>query len=119
MLYWSMQFVSALADANRRHVALQSSMTSLAVVLAFGAPIAYAATLVIGVPAYYFGNGKHPRLVTTLLSGALTGVGTALLLHRFLTGDLFSIPLTPAHGAALGAATGAVFWYCVDEPTSN
>jgi hypothetical protein len=117
MLYWSMQFVTALANSSRRHLALQSPLSSLAFVFAFGAPVAYAATLAIGVPAHFLARGKNPRLVTILLCGAFTGVATALLLHPFLTSDLFSIPLTPAHGAALGAATGAVFWYCVRAPS--
>src|SRR5689334_11367172 len=91
-LYWSMQFAAALADPNRRHLALQSPLSGFALVFAFGAPIAYAMTLVVGLPALYLGRGKKPRFVTALVCGGITGLVTALVLHPFLTAELFSIP---------------------------
>jgi hypothetical protein len=115
MLYWSMEFGAALADPNRRHLALQSPLNGFALVIAFGAPIAYAVTLGVGLPALYLSRGKRPRLITALVAGGASGLATALVLHPFLTAELFSIPLSPVQGAVLGAATATVLWYLLPD----
>jgi hypothetical protein len=85
---------------------------SLVMILAFGAPIAYAATLVFGVPVYWFLDRRNAlRGVPIVATGAAAGLVTALVVEPQFRGELFSIPLGPWRGMALGAATALVFWW--------
>ena len=112
VLYWVTSVGSALADPNRRHAALQNPLMSLVMVLAFGAPIAYAATIVFGVPVYWLLDRRNAlRAVPIVATGAVAGLVTALVVDPQLRGELFSIPLGPWRGIALGAATAVVFWW--------
>jgi len=110
LLYWTGSFANALLDPARRNAALQSPLTSFAFVLAFGSPLAYAATLVAGLPAWWLLQRQ-----TTAASGALillsaaVGLATAVVTGPYLRGELFSIVLTPLQGAGLGAASGGLF----------
>lgn len=112
VLYWVTSVASALADPNRRNAALHNPLMSLVMVLAFGAPIAYAATLVFGVPVYWFLNRRNAlRAAPIVATGAVAGLVTALVVEPQFRGELFSIPLGPWRGMALGAATAVVFWW--------
>lgn len=73
--------------------------------------ISYATTLIAGVPAYLLLR-RSGRLSLGLLlaAGAVTGFVVAVILKPYLSGELFSIPLTPIQGAVLGAAVASAFW---------
>jgi len=110
LLYWAGSLTSALLDPARRNAALQSPLTSLAFVVAFGSPLAYAASLVAGVPAWWLLRRQTAAASAALiLLGAALGLATAIVMGPYLRGELFSIVLTPQQGAGLGAASGGVF----------
>jgi hypothetical protein len=80
-------------------------------VFALGAPTAYFAALVAGVPTYFVlrGLGLLTRW-TVWLSGAAIGVAGALVLAPYLHGDLFSIRFPWWTAALLGIVSAEVFW---------
>jgi hypothetical protein len=110
-LYWLLATAEAIADPVRRPSAFQAPFVALAVVVAFGAPVSYAATLAAGFPAWWMlRRPAGPAVVGLIVLGALTGAATAWLMAPWLSGELVSIPLPPWEGAALGAASAALFF---------
>ena len=110
-IYWIIAFISAVADPNRRALAWRSPFGGIAFLFVFGGLISYAVTLIAGVPAYLLLRRTGILgLWSVLVAGVCIGVATAFALAPYLRGELFSIPLTPLHGAALGAGVAAVFW---------
>ena len=80
-------------------------------VFAVGAPLAYAATLAVGAPAYFALRALGlVRRWTIWLGAAAIGVVVALALAPHLRGDLFSIPFPWWLGALVGVASAEVFW---------
>lgn len=117
VLYWIIAFISAVADPTRRGQALGSPFAGIAFVFVFGGLIAYAVMLVAGVPTYLvLRRAGVLGLASLLVGGVGIGVASAFALAPYLRGDLFSIPLSPLHGAALGAAVAAVFWALTRTP---
>jgi hypothetical protein len=113
-LYWFLLFVSAVTDPNRRGQTLRSPFAGIALVFVFGGLIAYAVTLIAGVPTYLLlRRAGILGLASLLVAGACLGVATALALSPYLRGELFSIPLSPLHGVTLGAAVATVFWVLI------
>jgi hypothetical protein len=111
VLYYVGALIAALLDPVRRGSVGQSLLSGLAVVLAVGTPIAYAATFGAGLPALWIVRRAGPLTIgRTVLVGLLAGVGVAIVIAPWLHGELVSIPLAPWHGGLLGAATAAV-WY--------
>lgn len=111
VLYYAMATFAALVDPLRRASVSQSFLTGLALVMALGAPVAYVATLGIGLPLLWIVRRVAPlTLARTILVGFLVGVGVATGLAPWLRGELVSIPLPPWQGALLGGASAAV-WY--------
>jgi hypothetical protein len=111
VLYWAGLLLQALADPNRRRVALQAPFAGLGYVLAIGTPIAYAATLVPVVPAIWLvRHAGRWALGGLLVLGGTVGLVATLVLSPYLRGDLFSVILSPLGGAALGALSAGVFW---------
>lgn len=110
LLYWAEMVLEALADPARQPGALQNALGGLAIVYAFGGPIAYAATAVAGLPMYHLLRRRHlhPALVVGL--GALAGAVVAWGLGPWLRGELFSVRLGVWRGALLGGVTAAVWW---------
>ncbi len=110
LLYWLGAMVVVAADPARRGSLGRGLFRSLELVFAFGAPVAYLATLAGGLPALWlvrrFGT---LTLVRTALVGALVGDLTAAILHPWLTTAVVSVPLAPWQGAVLGAATAALW----------
>jgi hypothetical protein len=101
----------ALLDPARRRSAGQNLIGGMTVVLAFGAPIAYAATFGAGLPVLWAVRRVAPlTLARTILVGLLVGVGVAIAIAPWLRGELVSVPLAPGQGGLLGAAS-AVVWY--------
>jgi len=78
---------------------------------AVGAPIAYGAMLVAGVPAYFALRRLGALTRWTLwASAAAIGAVTALLMAPRLRGDLFSIPFPWWVGALLGLVSAEALW---------
>ena len=116
-LYWIIAFISAAADPNRRGQALGSPFAGFGFVFVFGGLISYVVMLIAGVPAYLLlRRAGILGLWPLLAAGVAIGVASAFALAPYLRGELFSIPLSPLHGAALGAAVAAVFWALTRTP---
>ena len=112
VLYWAWNLVAAAASGpDRRRAVLQDPLRELAVILAFGAPIAYGAALVavlLGFRLLRLRSRLAPVWIG--LMGAATGVATSILLHPlFGGGDLFRVVLTPVQGAVLGGVSAVLF----------
>jgi len=89
----------------------------LRAVAAAGVPLAYAATLVAGAPAYLL--LRRTGLVSRWslwLGGGVIGVVVALLLAPSLRGELFSIPFPWWTGGLLGVVSAEVFWRLLATP---
>lgn len=111
LLYCLGTLASALLDPARRGSVEQNLAGGVAVVFAFGAPLAYAATVCLGLPALWLVQRLGPlTLGRTVVVGLVVGFGTAALLAPSLRGDLVSVPLPPWSGGLLGAAAAAVWW---------
>jgi hypothetical protein len=111
VLYYVMAMVAALVDPARRVSAGQRFLDGLALVFAFGAPVAYAATFAVALPVLWVVRRVVPlTLARTILVGFLVGVAVASGLAPWLRGEPVSIPLPPWQGALLGGASAAV-WY--------
>jgi hypothetical protein len=80
-------------------------------VFTLGAPSAYFAALVVGVPTYFVLRrlGVLTRW-TVWLGGAAIGAAGALVLAPYLLGELFSIRFPWWTAALLGIASAEVFW---------
>jgi hypothetical protein len=111
LLYCVASLAVAVADPVRRTWVAHNLASGVALVFAFGAPVAYAATFGAGLPALWlmrrFGSLTIGR---TVLVGVVVGFGIAAALAPGLRGGLVSVPLAPWHGGVLGAATAAVWW---------
>lgn len=111
LLYSVASLAAAVADPVRRPSAGQNLAGGVALVFAFGAPIAYAATFGMALPVLWlmrrFGALTPGRI---LLVGVIVGLAVAAVLGPPLRGDLVSVPLAPWHGALLGAAAAGVWW---------
>jgi hypothetical protein len=111
VLYWAWTFLAGVAESpERRHAVLQSPLRELLVILAFGAPIAYAAaavTLLLGWPLLRLRGSLLPA--ATALAGAMAGLLTAAVLKPHLGSDLFRVELTLPQGAVLGAGSAACY----------
>jgi hypothetical protein len=88
-----------------------STLDLLIGVFTLGAPCAYVATLVAGVPMYFLLRrlGLLTRW-TVWLAGAAIGAAGALALAPYLRGDPFSIRFPWWVAALLGLASAEVFW---------
>lgn len=113
VLYWAWNLVAHLASGpDDRRAVFQPPFRELAIVVVFGAPIAYAATLValLGWPLLRLPGRVAP--VAVGVAGAVTGVATTIIVHPlFGGGDLFRVVLTPVQGAVLGGASAVLFWW--------
>ena len=119
ILYWAGTLALALADPNRRRMALQAPLGGAGYILAVGAPIAYAATIVAAVPAIWLlRHAGRWALRAMLLLGGIVGLVTAVVLSPYLRGELFSVILSPLGGAGLGALSAGVFWWLAPQPTT-
>ena len=111
LLYWTASLAGALADSGRRGYAGQNLWSGLAFVFAFATPVAYAATLALGLPALWLVRHLwRLTLATAVVVGLVVGSGVAAVLEPHLRGELVSAPLPVWSGALLGAAAAAAWW---------
>lgn len=100
-------------EALRRGSALsgRAALDLVIGVFTLGAPSAYVAALVAGVPTYFVLRrlGMLTRW-TVRLGGAAIGAAGALVLAPYLHGDLFSIRFPWWTAALLGIVSAEVFW---------
>ena len=89
----------------------QSARDLVIGVSVLGAPTAYAAAFVVGVPTFFLLRrlGLVSRW-TLWLAGAAIGAAGAITLTPWLRGGLFSIDFPWWTGALLGFASAEVFW---------
>ena len=94
-----------------------STLDLLIGVFSLGAPCAYVAALVAGIPMYFLLRrlGLLTRW-TVWLAGAAIGAAGALALDPYLRGDLFSIRFPWWVAALLGLVSAEVFWRILNEP---
>jgi hypothetical protein len=111
VLYWAGAVLTSVADSSRPF-SLRTAASALAVVVAVGAPISYAAAGVAAIPAVWMLRRWGNRaLSAVLLVGAIAGALTALIVQPYLRGELFSVILTSWHGAVLGSTSACLFWW--------
>ena len=111
LLYWAGGMAGAFADPVRRGSAGHNLWNGLVLVYAFASPVAYAATLVLGLPALWLvGRFWQRSLAATVAVGLVVGSGVAAVLEPNLRGELVSVPLPVWSGALLGAAAAATWW---------
>lgn len=106
--------LATLAVQTVRSGAIPSAQAARDLVIGvsvLGAPTAYAAAFVVGVPTYFvlrrFGLVSRWSL---WLAGAAIGAAGAITLTPWLRGGLFSIDFPWWTGALLGFASAEVFW---------
>ncbi|MDQ3149215.1 MAG: hypothetical protein M3Q38_04735 [Chloroflexota bacterium] len=88
------------------------ALRELAVIVAFGLPIAYAAALVWGAPVLY---ALHRlgwlRTTPVIVAGAVGGTIVAVLIALDQQGSMIRIHMPLAGGAVLGAIAGGTGWW--------
>ena len=91
---------------------MQSALDLVIGVFVLGAPTAYAAAFLVGVPTYFVLRrlGLVSRW-TLWLAGAAIGAAGAATLTPWLRGGLFSIDFPWWTGALLGVVSAEVFWW--------
>ena len=111
LLYGGVGVAGAFADPATRGYADHNLWSGLALIFAFASPVAYAATLGVGLPALWLVR-RFWRLTfaTTVAVGVVVGSGVAAVLAPNLRSDLVSVPLPVWSGALLGAAAAATWW---------
>jgi hypothetical protein len=92
-------------------VSVRSLFMLVAMVAAVGAPVAYGAALVVGLPAFLLLRRANILSRTSLLGvGAATGIAVSIVIAPGLRGELFSIPFPWWAGGLLGIASAEAFW---------
>jgi hypothetical protein len=110
LAYW----IGVMANAWVNDVRLDwfRALRELAMIAAFGLPIAYAATLVWGAPVLY---ALHRigwlRAETLIVAGAIGGTVVALLIAYEQQGALLRMHMPLSGGAALGALVAGMCWW--------
>ena len=101
---------AAKAAADPETTLGSPSARLLGMVLAVGAPVAYAAMLIGGMPAYLaLRRARRVRRLALWAVGGVVGGAVAVLLRPSLRGELFSIPFPAWAGLLLGVVTAEVF----------
>jgi hypothetical protein len=98
-------------DPVRRGSLGHNFFAGVAMVFAFGAPVAYVVALAAGLNVLWLTRRTALTLGRTVPFGVVAGLATSLLLGPRLHGDLISIPLPPWEGVVVGALTSAVWWW--------
>lgn len=85
-----------------------------------GAPLAYGAALLVGVPVFLVLR-RFDAITrwTVWLGAAVIGAVIAVFLQPRLRGELFSVPFPWWVGAALGLVAAEVFWQLLAVPNDS
>jgi hypothetical protein len=110
LAYWADMLIETGLDPGRHGAGVNEALNVLPVVIISAAPAAYPATLALGIPLWLLARRRGLPAWAAVSVGAIGGVATAYLIGPSLRGELFSIPMGPWRGAALGAITAAVWW---------
>lgn len=93
-------------------VSVSEALRHLALITAFGLPIAYAAAFAWGAPVLYLLHRLGwLRAWTVIVAGAVGGTFVALLFTYWQQGSLFKVHMPLPGGAVLGALVGGVCWW--------
>lgn len=88
------------------------ALRELTAIVPFGLPVAYAATLLLGVPMLYLLRRlRWLKAWTLVVAGAIGGVMVAVLFAWDQQGALFQVIMPLSAGAALGALVAGVTWW--------
>jgi hypothetical protein len=108
--YW----IGVLANAWRNGARLEwfQALRELVMIVPYGLPVAYVATLVWGAPILYglrrLGWLRAPVLIA---AGAIGGTIVAILFAFDQQGSLFHVIMPLSAGAALGAVVAGTCWW--------
>jgi hypothetical protein len=108
--YWIDMSVETTIDPGRHGPSLVSAVYVLGFIAWAALPVSYLATVVAGAPLWLLARRRGLLVWVPIAAGAVAGVVTARILAPSFHGDLFSIPMGPWRGAALGGLTAAVWW---------
>lgn len=89
----------------------RGSVDMVLATFALGAPLAYGAMVVAGLPVYFaLRRFRAVSRWTLWAAAAAIGVVVALIMAPQLRGDLFSVPFPWWVGALLGLVVAEAFW---------
>ena len=108
--FWAELLVEGTLDPARRAGMLRGAVGALGIVIAAGAPVAYAASIAAGLPLWWLARRGRLRLWVAVAAGALAGLVTALVLAPSLRGELISIPMGIWRGSAIGGISAVAWW---------
>jgi len=114
----AIEFIRGFTGTHSRP-SLKSSIDLLALVAVVGLPIAYAATLIVGVPMYFL--LRRAGLLSRLwldIAGATIGIAVSIVIAPQVHGELISFPFPLWLGALLGLLTAEVFWRLIHQQSS-
>lgn len=104
--YWIGVLLFARRDAPR--LDWYPALRELGVIVAFGLPVAYAATFLLGAPMLYgLQRLKWLRGTSLVAAGAVGGLVVAAVFAAGQQGALFPVIMPLSAGAALGALVAA------------
>ena len=111
LLYSAGLLALDLLDPARQSNAGQDLFRNVAVVFAFGAPIAYGATILVALPAIWLlaGLGRL-TLIGTILIGSIAGLAVGYAVIPSLSGDLFRVRFSLWAAGAIGAVSAGLWW---------
>lgn len=88
------------------------ALRELGVIVTFGLPVAYAATLLLGAPVLYgLQRLKWLNGASLVAAGAIGGMVVAAVFAAGQQGALFPVIMPLYAGAALGALVAAACWW--------
>lgn len=112
--------VMAYAWASDFRLEWFRALRELAMITAFGLPVAYAATLVWGAPVLY---ALHRigwlRAETLVVAGAIGGTIVAILIAYGQQGALIQVRMPLPAGAVLGALVAGMCWWVGQGKADN
>ena len=110
LAYWV--GVMVFVQSGDSHFSAWKALRELAVIVAFGLPIAYVAAFAWGAPVLYVLHRLGwLRPATVIGAGAMGGAIVALGLAFDMQGSLIRLHMSLPGGALLGALAGGACWW--------